>query len=266
MSLAAIGIANRDWQDDCSSVLSLRSRGLQLSMAASLAAHVALAGTILSMMPIETASLGDPQALQVAFVDLAPMAPPAKIIAANAQPKPVSGPKAAEAAKPEKIKPLPVVDHAELVVKAAAKREAETPKTAAVAQPLPQTSRPATAASASQTLQMHGAKSAAVAKAGGEEAREIVVTTARFRVPPTPAKYPKRAHDLNQQGEALIRARIDFEGNTAEVLIWKSSGFVLLDNAALSAVRRWQFMPEQRNGMPVVAWVEIPVRFRLNDF
>lgn len=263
MSLAAIGTANIDGQDDCSSVLSIRSRGLQLSMAASFAAHAVLAGTILSMMPMETASLGDPQALQVAFVDLAPTAPLAKIIAASAQPKPVSEPKA-EAAKLEKIKPLPVVDHAELVVKAEAKRKAETPKTAAAAQALPQTSLPSPAASASQTMQMHGAKPAALAKAGAEDTRDIVITAARFRAPPTPAKYPKRAHDLNQQGEALIRARIDFEGNTAEVLVWRSSGFVLLDNAALSAVRRWQFMPERRNGMPVVAWVEIPVRFRLN--
>jgi protein TonB len=264
VSLAAIGIADRDGQGDCSSALSIRSRGLQLSMAASLAAHVALAGTILSMMPMETASLGDPQALQVAFVDLAPMAPAAKIVAPVAQPKPMSEPKAEAARQPEKIKPLPVADHAELVAQAAAKRRAETPKTVAAAQPLPQTSRPAQAASASQTLQTHGAKSAAVAKAGVDEVREIVVTSARFRVPPTPAKYPKRAHDLNQQGEALIRVRLDYDGNTSEVLIWKSSGFALLDNAALSAVRRWQFMPEQRNGMPVVAWVEIPVRFRLN--
>lgn len=262
MSLAAIGIAKRDGQGDCSSALSIRSRGLQLSMAVSLAAHAALAGTILSTRPMETASLGDPQALQVAFVDLAPMAPAAKIVAPVAQPKPMSAPKV-EAAAPEKIKPLPVADRAELAVRTA-KKTLEVPRKAAAAQPTPQTSRPAPATSASQSLQMHGAKSAAVAKAGADEAREIVVTTARFRVPPTPAKYPKRAHDLNQQGEALIRARIDFEGNTAEVLVWKSSGFALLDNAALSAVRRWQFMPERRNGMPVVAWVEIPVRFRLN--
>ncbi|HEY4345525.1 MAG TPA: energy transducer TonB [Parvibaculum sp.] len=264
MSPAAIGIANRDVQDDCSSVLSVRSRGLQLSMAASLAAHVAAAATIMSMMPVETMSLGDPNALEVAFVDLAPAALSPKTIVAKVQPKPINEQKSDAIAKPIKLKPLPAVDHAELVMKAAAKAKAEAPKVAAEAQTLPQSSPVSPGALASHEPQAYGAKPAPAAKAGAEDRDDFIVTTARFRVPPTPAKYPKRAHDLNQQGEALIRARIDYEGNTAEVLVWKSSGFVLLDNAALSAVRRWQFMPERRNGTPVVAWVEIPVRFRLN--
>jgi protein TonB len=264
VSSAAIGIANRDAQDDCSSVLSVRSRGLQLSMAASLAAHVAAAATIMSMMPVETMSFGDPDALEVALVDLAPASPSPKAFAAKVQPRPVSEPKSDAVVKPVKLKPLPVVDHAELVMKPAVTPKSETPRAVAGAQTLPQSSPPLPSALASHEPQAYGAKPAPVAKAGAEDTDDLIVTTARFRVPPTPAKYPKRAHDLNQQGEALIRARIDYEGNTAEVLVWKSSGFVLLDNAALSAVRRWQFMPERRNGTPVVAWVEIPVRFRLN--
>ncbi|MBS0550088.1 MAG: energy transducer TonB [Proteobacteria bacterium] len=85
----------------------------------------------------------------------------------------------------------------------------------------------------------------------------------RFRVPPRPAVYPPRARDLGQQGEALVRVRLAPDGSAAEILLWRGSGFELLDRAALVAVRGWQFMPAIRNGHAVTAWVEIPVRFHL---
>ena len=85
----------------------------------------------------------------------------------------------------------------------------------------------------------------------------------RYRVPPRPPKYPGRAVELGQQGEALVRVRLDPDGTAAEILLWRSSGFGLLDRAALAAVHGWHFLPAQRNGHPVAAWVETPVRFHL---
>jgi protein TonB len=37
----------------------------------------------------------------------------------------------------------------------------------------------------------------------------------------------------------------------------------MLDRAAVAAVRGWHFLPAVRDGRPVSAWVEIPVRFHL---
>lgn len=85
----------------------------------------------------------------------------------------------------------------------------------------------------------------------------------RYRLPPTPPAYPQRSIELNQQGEALVRVRLDPDGSVAEILLWRSSGFPLLDRAALAAVRGWHFFPAVRDGRPVAAWVEIPVRFHL---
>lgn len=85
----------------------------------------------------------------------------------------------------------------------------------------------------------------------------------RFRHPPTPPVYPRRAIELNQQGEALVRVRLDPDGTAVEILLWRGSGFALLDKAALAAVRGWHFHPAMRDGRPVAAWVEIPVRFHL---
>jgi len=86
----------------------------------------------------------------------------------------------------------------------------------------------------------------------------------RYRVPPRPAVYPARAIELGQQGEVLIRVRLDLDGSAAEIKLWRSSGFDMLDRSALTAVRGWHFHPAMRGGHPVAAWVEIPVRFHLH--
>ncbi|MDP1963480.1 MAG: energy transducer TonB [Reyranella sp.] len=86
----------------------------------------------------------------------------------------------------------------------------------------------------------------------------------RYRIPPKPAIYPPRAVELGQQGEVLVRVRLEPDGTAAEIRLWRSSGFSLLDRAALAAVHDWHFHPAMRGGRPVAAWVEIPVRFHLH--
>ncbi|MBI1243806.1 MAG: TonB family protein [Alphaproteobacteria bacterium] len=91
-----------------------------------------------------------------------------------------------------------------------------------------------------------------------------VVTEARFQSPPAPPVYPRRAVELGQRGIAVLRALVQPDGSTSEIVLWRSSGFVLLDDAALGAVRRWRFEPARRDGGAILAWVEIPVRFEFN--
>lgn len=91
-----------------------------------------------------------------------------------------------------------------------------------------------------------------------------LITEPRFREPPTKPAYPPRAAALDQQGEALVRVLVTPEGEQEEVQLWRSSGFDLLDRAALAAVRRWRFEPYRRNGTAQAAWVQVPVRFTLN--
>jgi protein TonB len=42
-----------------------------------------------------------------------------------------------------------------------------------------------------------------------------------------------------------------------------SSGFTVLDEAALEAVRNWHFSPGRRGDTPLAMWVEIPISFEL---
>lgn len=140
------------------------------------------------------------------------------------------------------------------------------PKPAPAPPPKPAAARPAAKpAATAQAMTTPDTGNAAVTQQATAAPADTIVFEGRprYRVPPKPAVYPARAIELGQQGEALIRVRLDLDGSAMEIKLWRSSGFDLLDRSALAAVRGWHFHPAMRGGHPVVAWVEIPVRFRL---
>lgn len=96
------------------------------------------------------------------------------------------------------------------------------------------------------------------------EAAPILVSNPGFRRPPTPPSYPRQAVARGIEGTVLLRALIGPDGETIEIRIHRSSGAVLLDQAAVEAVRHWAFRPALVGGRAVPAWVEVPVRFRLD--
>jgi protein TonB len=60
-----------------------------------------------------------------------------------------------------------------------------------------------------------------------------------------------------------LRANIDAQGMLLDLVIEQSSGYPLLDEAALKAIRKWRFRPGTRNGEAVAGSVVIPVEFQL---
>jgi protein TonB len=79
-----------------------------------------------------------------------------------------------------------------------------------------------------------------------------------------PPAYPLSARRLGQSGLVLLRVLVSESGKPAEVRIAKTAGVDALDRAALEAVRGWTFVPARRGEAPVAAWVEVPLRFRLD--
>lgn len=69
--------------------------------------------------------------------------------------------------------------------------------------------------------------------------------------------YPEEAVRRGQQGEVLLRIRIERGGVPSEVLIARSSGVWLLDEAASRGVIRAAPLPSDPG------WVEVPIRFQL---
>jgi periplasmic protein TonB len=79
-----------------------------------------------------------------------------------------------------------------------------------------------------------------------------------------PPVYPRAALRRQQQGTVLIEVRVSISGQPLAVAIDRSSGYGMLDAAALDAVRKWQFIPARRGSEVVEASVVVPVEFRIN--
>lgn len=80
---------------------------------------------------------------------------------------------------------------------------------------------------------------------------------------PLPA-YPEAARLRGQQGSVGVRLRIDADGTVLRVEIVESSGYPLLDQAVVEALRRWRFAPAMQGGHAVAADFLHRTTFRLD--
>jgi protein TonB len=73
--------------------------------------------------------------------------------------------------------------------------------------------------------------------------------------------YPPIAQSARVQGVVIVEAIIDREGRVGYVRILRS--IPLLDQAALDAVKQWEFTPTHLNGSPVPVIMTATVQFTL---
>ncbi len=84
--------------------------------------------------------------------------------------------------------------------------------------------------------------------------------------PPTKTRdvrpqYPPIAQSARVQGIVIIEATIGPNGKVQEAKVLRS--IPLLDQAALDAVRQWEFTPTLLNGVPVPVIMTVTVQFTL---
>lgn len=79
-----------------------------------------------------------------------------------------------------------------------------------------------------------------------------------------PPVYPEIARVRGYEGIVLVFAEILPDGRVGEIKIRKSSGYAILDQSAIQAVKPWKFEPAKRSGNPFTAWVELPIKFILH--
>lgn len=80
----------------------------------------------------------------------------------------------------------------------------------------------------------------------------------RVRSNPRP-DYPAQARRERQEGVVFVAVEIDSDGKPVDVALGRTSGFPLLDAAALRGVRRWRFEPASSG----TSHAEVPIRFSL---
>jgi protein TonB len=79
--------------------------------------------------------------------------------------------------------------------------------------------------------------------------------------PPPP--YPGLARRRGYEGTVLLEVLVDRHGQVATLRVIQSSGYAVLDRAAMTSVERWRFKAGMRAGQPVGMWVRVPIRFQL---
>ena len=238
---------------------------------AALGCHAAVLFAIRAESGAKALALGEPDsAVELALVEAAPLAAPAPLSAAEAPP--AEPPRSPEPAPPdpvpiapppsfEPVAPPPVPTREQPELKPAPKPR-PAPRTTAMpaprqAAPLPITT---TAPAPSETGGKVGAAAGKPCAAAGSGAN----TKLRTRYNPRP-EYPAEARRQKQTGVVSISAEVSAQGVPTSVSVARSSGFPLLDQAALAAVRRWRFEPGRVAGVAVPGRAELPVRFNLQN-
>lgn len=102
------------------------------------------------------------------------------------------------------------------------------------------------------TMQEYGQASS------GREARPLY---SRNEPPP----YPRLARKRGYEGVVMLNVFVTENGRVNGVEVASTSGYSILDRAAMDAVNKWSFEPGIINGLPAGMWVKVPVRFNLTD-
>ncbi|MDX1451552.1 MAG: energy transducer TonB [Oleiphilaceae bacterium] len=180
--------------------------------------------------------------------------PPLSHVEENAPPSPVVlARKTASASPMESSEPV-----ADTLQQASFEQEQSAPMTVSVAEPVtPPVFMPPSA----------GAPQPPVSPAPIESSAPVVSPPA-FRIGsahnPDPV-YPGIALRRGWQGEVLLGVEVDTDGRTRSVEVLSSSGYSVLDNAALKTIRdQWVFQPARENNIAVLGYTRVPVRFEFN--
>ena len=195
-----------------------------------------------------TAAPAMPQATQVELLSLDTPPAPAATVPAPATPQKPAASRAQAATTPSRPENRP--------------RSQTAPDTAASPAPAESSS---THTSAPATSSAPAAPAAPGNQRGATDGsvREAPPSfTADYLANPAPA-YPPLSQELGESGQVRLRVAVDASGAPSQVEIAESSGFTRLDRAALSAVKRWRFVPARRGSEAVAGRVIVPIHFNL---
>jgi TonB family protein len=196
--------------------------------------HVALVWLLIRTPPGNPFTALKPEPAPIAIVELA--------LARNVEVSPA----AAE---------VPLADVRRLQVAAPAIRdipveEPEAPTSLAPTLPPPSAPMPQSA-----NAGINGESAESADQSGGGKGRLLLT-----RVPP---EYPPDAKGRGQEGTTEALLRVDEAGQVVEVKVVASSGSRRLDDAAVTAFRKWKFASVPEGAAPQGSWIQTSHRFLL---
>ncbi|MDF2634750.1 MAG: TonB family protein [Pelosinus sp.] len=77
--------------------------------------------------------------------------------------------------------------------------------------------------------------------------------------------YPQAARQAGMEGTVLVKIEILANGRSGNILVSRSSGHEILDEAAMDTVEQWRFVPakDRNSGQAIACYTTIPISFRL---
>lgn len=174
--------------------------------------------------------------------------------------------KATPAKEVARLKPLdtpkPVSEPQKPAKKAVTPSQEKPPSTKIESNP--RIRQPKTSGKESPSESTHSNESATLATKGDPSALSgLIMARPLYRKNPPP-KYPLRARKKGYEGNVIIEVLVDKRGNVMDLKVFKSSGYEILDQSAMTAVKKWLFEPGTRDGKAAKMWVRVPIRFQLN--
>lgn len=199
-----------------------------------------------------------------------PVTTPPRVVQAvllPTSPEPASAPQPAPAPAPVAA-PRPtkrVVQRTPTPTPSPVPTPAPEPTTAAPSEPEPVATTANSVAASSSSTAATAAAAEAAAPAGPPAPPPKIelpsASAAYLNNPPPP--YPALSRRLGEEGRVVVRVRIEPDGTASAAEIRVSSGYPRLDEAALTAVRQWRYIPGKRNGVPEAMWFLVPIQFEL---
>ena len=95
------------------------------------------------------------------------------------------------------------------------------------------------------------------------DAQTILEARPIYRNNPPPS-YPTIARKRGYQGNVVLEVLINKQGKIIDLRVYSSSGYSMLDKAAIASVKKWLFRPGMRGPDKIEMWVRVPIRFKLN--
>jgi protein TonB len=78
-------------------------------------------------------------------------------------------------------------------------------------------------------------------------------------------EYPAAAIALGEEGRVVLWLEIRADGSVSQAVVTKSSLSPRLDQAAVSAAKRWRYVPATRGGAAVASGAQVFVDFKMPD-
>ena len=77
--------------------------------------------------------------------------------------------------------------------------------------------------------------------------------------------YPLIARKKGLEGKLILKVTVNEDGSVKDVIIDKSSGYIILDKVSKETIEKWTFIPAKRMGRSVEDNIQVPIRFVLTE-